>query len=85
MTAKRLPKSERRVAKGQIYSTRPKTKGAQLKLVRIISVTYSQQPKATYRQITKSGNEKGEPIRCWLSWTGRQWSMPPTWKEEIND
>ena len=82
MAAKRSP--ERGVTKGQVYCTRPKQKGAQLKFVQIVGVSYGQQPKATYRQITKAGKAKSSPIRCWLTWSGKQWTMSSTW-ELMND
>jgi len=71
------------VKKGQVYQYKPNKKGARLKFFKIVGVSKGQQPKASYRQITKSGalvpkKHKWEPniSTAWLSWNGTQWAFP---------
>ena len=71
------------VIKGQVYQYKANKKGSHLRFFKIVGVSKGQQPKASYRQITRSGNlvskkHKWEPTitTTWLSWEDAQWVFP---------
>jgi hypothetical protein len=68
------------VACGQTY--RVPRRGKQAAYVRITRVTKGQQPKVSYRRVTRSGRKRsGEMVlRRWLSFFEGAWRLPPDWE-----
>ena len=72
------------VSRGQVYASRPDRHGARERFIAIVGLSRGQQPRATWREVTRTGRLKnrksGAPVTTFLTCVDGSWQMPSRYR-----